>query len=294
MKILLFIIVIYSTLFSDFLNKTYYVDSKDIKISDIISNSDDNIVIFNIEKNRYTKRVKSKKIIELLKVNGYKDFKTKHNYVKFVLNSPIDTTKIQNYIKDSYQDKYKNMKILNIKVNPRNYIEYIGNNYEVFLQNNSLQHNEGIVYIKTENKKKFFFNYEIEAYIDIYSSKIKIKRDSKITLLNTNKRYIKFHKFRALPISTKDIDNVQSKNNIKENSIITVKDIEKVDIVTKGSTVNVRMNSKNIAISFIAKALRSGKLNDTITVKKLNGKKFRVVVVGKNRVEIQWKKEKLF
>ena len=42
-----------------------------------------------------------------------------------------------------------------------------------------------------------------------------------------------------------------------------------------------------MAINFSAKALQSGKLNDIISVRKRDGKRLKVRVVGKNRAEIR-------
>ncbi len=287
MKFLLLLVIFFNGLFADFLHKTYYIDTKHIKISDIIDDSDDNTTIFNISENRYSKRIKSKLLLQKLIDNGYDSFKSKNSYIKFILKSPIDRSIIKNYIKQFYQENYVNMKIISVDVEPRNYIDKLEDNYTVHLNIKNKKSNDGIIYVKTDSKKKIFFNYKIDALIDVYISKYKIKRDTKITISNTSRKRIKFSKFKAIPIDIDDLNSVQSKNNIKENSIITIKDIEKLDIVEKGSSVNVSMNSKYIAISFIAKALKSGKLNDTITVQKSNGKRFRVQIIGKNRVEIR-------
>jgi flagella basal body P-ring formation protein FlgA len=114
-----------------------------------------------------------------------------------------------------------------------------------------------------------------------------MKKGEKLSILNTIKKEIKFDRFRALPISAKHINTTQLKHHIKKEILLTTRDIEILNLVKKGSNINVTLNNKNITISFLAKALQNGKLNDIITVRKSDGKKIKVKVIGKNRVEIQ-------
>ena len=80
---------------------------------------------------------------------------------------------------------------------------------------------------------------------------------------------------------------IQTKHHIKQNSIITMRDVEALNIVRKNSNVSVSLSSEGISITFSAKALQDGKLNDIITIQKQNKKRLKAKVVGKNRVEIR-------
>ena len=83
MKKLLFFALLSCNLFAiDFLHDNYYVESDVIKISDIIEGSD-NTILYKISEGRYTKRVKTKNLLLLLKKYGYKEYKADHAYVKY-------------------------------------------------------------------------------------------------------------------------------------------------------------------------------------------------------------------
>ena len=69
---------------------------------------------------------------------------------------------------------------------------------------------------------------------------------------------VHFDKFRALPINNEQLNTSQLKRHLKNKSIITTRDIETLNLVKKGSIVNVNLNNNNINISFSAKALHPG------------------------------------
>jgi flagella basal body P-ring formation protein FlgA len=49
----------------------------------------------------------------------------------------------------------------------------------------------------------------------------------------------------------------------------------------------VSLYGDNMAITFSAKALQDGKVNDIIKVQKSDGKRLKVKVIGKNRAEMR-------
>ena len=90
-----------------------------------------------------------------------------------------------------------------------------------------------------------------------------------------------------MPINQTHLNTAQSIRKLTQDTIITTKDIEDLNLVKRGSNVSVTFFDKNINISFSAKALQNGKLNDIITVQKNDQKKLKAKVIEKNRVEIQ-------
>ena len=74
---------------------------------------------------------------------------------------------------------------------------------------------------------------------------------------------------------------------MSEQRILTQRDITTLNLISRGSSVNVILKDKNLNISFLAKALQNGKLNDIITVQKNNNEKVKVKVIGRNRAEIR-------
>jgi len=287
LKILLFIILPFSLTAKEFLQKNYFVETNDIKISTITLDKQDTTLLFKINNNKHFIRVKSKKIIRLLKQHGYDSFKSHSSYIKFIKKSPINLSKIKDEIKNLYTSKYDNIKIKKISVNPRSYTKVLPKNYQIKIQSKSYLSNHGIFYIKTPQRKEIFFNYYIDATLAIYVARKNIKKGVELSSINTIKKNIILDKFRATPLQNITKGTIQTKHHIKKNNIITLRDIVSIDMVKRDSNVNVSLASSTISITFIAKALQDAKLNDIITIQKRDGKKLKAKVIGKNRVEVQ-------
>ncbi|MBU0721570.1 flagellar basal body P-ring formation chaperone FlgA [bacterium] len=285
---LLFIILITLSLHSkDQLEKIYFIDSNDINISSISQNYKNEIRLFSLDKNRYTKKIKSKELIEILKSHGYNSFTAKSRYVKFIKKSPIDLSKITADIKKFYQKKYTTIHIEEIHVHPRGYIESLPPEYKIYIRYKNYLSNDGTLSIKTLDNKKIFFDYRIKARLDVYTAKNDIKRETSLSLVNCTKQNIYLSRFRAMPIENINDEALQSKQHIKKNNIITQRDVEGLSLVKRGSNVNVSLNGDGMSITFTAEALQDGKLNDIITVQKTNSKKIKVKVTGRNKVEMR-------
>jgi len=79
----------------------------------------------------------------------------------------------------------------------------------------------------------------------------------------------------------------QSKHHIRANEILTIRDVEKRNLVLRGATVSVKLLDNNMNIEFSAQALEDGKLNDIITVQNSKERKMKAKVIGQNLVEVQ-------
>ena len=287
LKILIFFLFVISELFSITLNSTYYVNSNNIKLLDVVPDAKYDVTIYKIDSNRYTKKIKSKQLVKLLQKHGIKSIETSSRYVKFIKKSPIDTSKIEKRLIQTYKNKYSDINIISIIVVPRGYIKSLPENYELLIPRKAHLSKDGTLSIKTPEHKKIFFDYTVNAKLSVYLSKKTIKKGEKISLLNTTQKNILFDKFRAIPVTTKQLGSIQIKHNTKQNSIITMKGVETLNLIRKGYFISVNLQNKNINISFSAKALQNGKLNDIITVQKSSGQRLQAKIVGKNRVEIK-------
>ncbi|MCD6173236.1 MAG: flagellar basal body P-ring formation protein FlgA [Sulfurimonas sp.] len=287
LKKVIFLLFVTVKLFSVTLSDTYYVNSENIKLLSIVPHAEYDVTLYKIDRNRDTKRVKAKDLIKLLKEHGIKSVESSSRYIKFIKKSPIDTSIIKHKIIQIYKEKYPDIQINSVFIMPRSYIKSLPKKYEITVKTKAYLSNKGIFYIKTPEHRKIFFNYTINAKINVYISRGTIKKGTRISALNTSRKNITFKKLKAIPVNIEQINTTQMKRHFKQNSIITMRDIDKLNLVKKGSKVLVSLKNKAISISFSAKALQNGKLNDIITVKKNNGKKIRVIIVEKNRVEIR-------
>lgn len=287
LKTILLVCIFAFQLFSFELQSVYFVDSKEIKLKDIVLDAKTNIVLYKIDKNRYTKKIKTTKLLKLLEKHGYNSYKSSSRYVRFVKKSPIDTSKIESDLAEIYQENYPNITIKDIIIIPRGYISALPNNYNISVQSKAHLSKEGTLSIKTVKNKKIFFDYIVNATVSVYFSKGNLQKWETISALNTIKKSIVLDRFRTLPISIAHLNVSQSKRNLKAKKILTVRDIQTLHLVKKNANVNVHLKDGNLDISFLAKALQNGRLNDIITVKKRNQERLRVRIIGKNMVELK-------
>ena len=286
-KIFFLLIVFIGLLHASNFNKNYYISTNDINLSIIVPHVSKDIILYSLNTKKHTKRIKSKHLIKKLKLYGYDSFTSKYSYIKFTKLSPINTSKIKNYIKEIYSKTYLDIKIKNISIFTRSYISSLPQNYTINMQEKSSLYKDGTLYIKTAKNKKIFFDYNIDATINVYVTKHRIKRGTELSLLNCVKKNIILNKFKSKPIQNLQKNTIQSKKSIKTGDVITFRDIQKLSIVKRGSFVTIILKEKGIALSFSAKAKSNAKLGDTITVQRSNGKKLRVVVIGKNMAEVR-------
>lgn len=269
------------------LEKNYYIDSRDVKISDIVPTSKNDKILYSFTEGEHTKRVKSSQLLKLLKLNGVKKVSAKHAYIRFTQKSPIDTSKIKIFIKKQYQEQYQDIKINTISVQPRGYTEKIPKEYTIKIRSRSYLRRGGIIAIISSNEKETFFNYSIDAKVTVYRARQDIKRGSELSVLNTRKKSIVLEKFRAMPLKKLKKHAFQSKHRIKKGTILTLRDITPLYLIKRGSSVNVSLDNGNLSISFSAKAAQNGCLGDTISVIKQNGKKIKVIVTAPHSAEVR-------
>lgn len=286
-KRLLFLMLIPVYLFAIELHSVYYVNNKDITLRDILPEATENLVLYTIRDHKHSKKVKAKNLIALLKQHSSEQITSSSRYIRFIEKSPIDIEPIKNRLKERYKEHYPNMKINSIVVMPRGFIKSLPENYKVSINKKEHLSSQGIVSIKTPENRKHFFDYTVDATLYVYIAKRDIRRYERISALNTIKKRIDFNQFRALPINVDNLNVTQAKRKIKTGKALTQRDIQTLHLVKKGANVNVNLKNKNINISFLAKALQNGRLNDIITVQKRDKTRLRVRIISKNQVELK-------
>ena len=289
-KIIFLLLFISSFLYSkNILKNEYYIKNNFVMLSDIVNSLKKNDKkLFSLNENRHTLRVRTKELIKLLKINGYTEYVSKYReYIQFTKRSPINRKKLINKIKKLYKRKYSFITIKNISVQPNVYLEKLPSQYTIHFEKSSYLSNRGILYIKTLKRKKIFFHYLINAKVTIYQAKQNIKRSTHLENRNCQKKDIILDKFRAMPVQDINKHQYQSKYNIGAGRTITVRNVTGLDLVRRGSQINIFIDYANMQISFSAKALQNGELGQTINVRNREGKKMKVIVTGKNIAEVK-------
>ncbi|MDQ7044063.1 MAG: flagellar basal body P-ring formation chaperone FlgA [Sulfurimonas sp.] len=269
------------------LKSNYVVEKNYVLVSDILPNSNSEYKLFDININRHSLRVKTKSLIHKLNLLGYKNISSKHNYTQFTQKSPINTEKLELYLREIYEKNYKDITILNISISPRSYLSKMPPEYEISLHPKAHLANKGIIEIKTDDNKKIFFNYHIKAKLSVIIAKETMQKDDELSFLNAKKESIMLKKFRSQPLQEIKKSKFQVKYRVKKGSIITTRDVTGLFLVRRGATVNVVVKDSNIFISFTAKAKQNGRLGESIKVVNSQGKILKVVVTAKNSAEIK-------
>ncbi len=269
------------------LNSNYYIDSKSIRLNTVVPKADSDIILFEIEKGRHSKRISSKELIKILKNQGYSDYSNRPRYVNFILKSPIDTSRIKRAIKEYYEKEYKFIQINSISVEPRSFMTSLPDEYVVNIDDRDYLKRSGTINIKTSKNKKIFFNYNINATVTVHVSKKNIRKDVELSASNTLTKHVLIDSFKAKPITQVTKGKFQAKHYIPKNKVLTNRDVEQLSVVRRNSNISVSLLTNGMNISFSAKSLQNGKLNDIIKVQKSNGKILKVKVIGKNKAEMR-------
>ncbi|MDD2653309.1 MAG: flagellar basal body P-ring formation chaperone FlgA [Sulfurimonas sp.] len=258
-----------------------------MRFSSVAPDTRDDFLITTIEQNRYSQKIKSKDLLKLLAKHGYKHYTANSNYINFVLKSPVDTSLIEEKVRNYYKTNYEDISINSIIVAPRGYLESLPDKYSIEIKNRDFLSSEGIVSVKTTENKKFFFNYTVVADVAIYKSRDVIKKDTQLTLTNCIKKSVALESFQDKPVQNIGQKQLQAKRHIPKDMILTLRDVEILDVVTKDSMINVNFFQDGMAITFSAKALQDGKVNDIIDVQNNSGKILKVRVTGSDMAEME-------
>ncbi|MBD3797316.1 MAG: flagellar basal body P-ring formation protein FlgA [Campylobacterales bacterium] len=286
---LLIVLVFTANIFGSELQRNYFIEGDQIKISDILKDQPikEDGVLFTFSSTHYIKRVKSKELLKLLAAHGYTKVNSKYPYIQFSKKSPIDTKSLKEYIISLYRSKYKQISIKSVKISPRTYMEKLPAYTDVEFPQNEYLGNTGILSIKTKEHKQIFFNYEIDASVDVYIAKKDLQRNDELSVLNTTKNSIILKNFRSMPIQKLDENSLQVKHDMQKGELLTQRDVDPLSLIRRGSSVNVVLKNGSIFISFSAKALQDGILGESIFVENEKGKKIKVQVTGKNRATVK-------
>lgn len=287
LKMLLISLILLNLHAESALEEVYYVDTKNVTFASIAPDAKNDFQITTIEDGRYSQKIKAKDFIKLLEKHGYKNYSAKSNYINFILKSTIDTSYIEQKIKDYYEKKYENIDIKSIFIKPRGYLTSLPEEYIVNIRNNDFLSSKGTINIKTKENKKVFFDYYIIANVEIYVSKDIIKKETHLSPLNCIKKSVQLDSFRDKPLQNIEAKSLQAKRHIPKDMILTIRDIEVLDVVRRDSMVNVILYQDGIAITFSAKALQDGKVNDIINLQNNSGKILKARVTGSGTAEIE-------
>jgi flagella basal body P-ring formation protein FlgA len=270
--------------------KSSYVFQNDYITSfDILPEAGKNIFIKKPDPNEPIFYIDAKEIKEkFLKYNVKIDI-GRIRRVKFIkLNPAVCLTDIAQVLEELFIQKYPNLHIESIEVLPKNYLEKLPKNYQINIKQGTMRRNEGYFYLELENRKRVYFTYQLEGTFNVLKANKNIQRNQVIDFENTYLSETDFIYAQADYINEKQLGSIKAKYNITKNNIITERMIRKQALIEKGSIVKAFLKDGAILIKIDVKAITSGALGDTITVKTLDtGAYLKAIIVSKELVEIE-------
>ena len=153
------------------LKSNYFIQENYVVVSDIVKGSKSKLKLFDIDKNRHSIKIKTKNLLNKLNKLGYKNITSRHNYTQFTQKSPINTDRLELYLREVYRKNYASIDIQSISISPRSYLYEMPQNYKISLHKKAHLSNKDIINIKTDDNKKIFFNYLVKARISVIISK---------------------------------------------------------------------------------------------------------------------------
>ncbi len=285
MKYLILLFFCFHSLYAYTLKRNYITKSHTIYASDIYPNINKNFILtrYNVGEHKLT--MMANKIIKLFNAHGY-TINTEIGYITFTQQSPVDMSRIIQKLKMGFLHKYPNLDIIKLRVTPISYIKKLPKSYSIIIPNYALLNNYSTIYIMTPMHKEFFFNFILNAKINIFVASKKIIRHTRLTAINVRVKFINFKNFHGLPITSITNHMYQSKFTIQPNHIILKRDVEPLSLVRRGDIVTATIVDGGMDIIFSAKALQSGKKGDTISILRDTGKQLRAVIVGSHMVRV--------
>ncbi len=282
-----FIIISIPLLAAMHLQQQYYFKTGPIYSTTLFPNIKKKFILFNINNNRTHYRVKSTQLIRRFKEHNLTLTAGSVRYVNFVKMSPVSTARLEEQLAMRYRTVFKNLHVKKVSVTPRSYLSKLPQEYTLLFSEKNMYRSEGVFSIKTADKKRLFFNYRIDATLEVYMPRHPLKRGDPLTPMNTIKKRIVLQKLRALPIVETGVKKYRLKRSMKPNRIITRRDIELYPIVKRGSSVLVELKSGSVVLQFSAIASQDGAKNDIITIQKKDGRRIKARVIAAGRVEME-------
>ncbi|MBN2815938.1 MAG: flagellar basal body P-ring formation protein FlgA [Campylobacterales bacterium] len=271
---------------TEYLKSNYFIHSDSVMLSDVVNTPQQDTLLYSLDANKHTKRVKASELITLLKNHGYREYTSKHTYIQFSKKSPVNTAKIEKALLDYYKKNYKNIHIKSLELHPRSYLQSLPKEYSFGIEKSAYLSNKGYCFIVTPKRKKIFFSYTLFAHVDAYFTNQMLSRGTELSNINAKKKSIMLQKFRAMPLQELPLHTFETKHRLKQESLITSRDIVGLYLVKRGDSVNVTLKNEGIAISFQAEAITNGRFGESILLRTKENKKINARVVGTKKAEM--------
>jgi flagella basal body P-ring formation protein FlgA len=286
-RLLILLFLFFLTAQCDTLKQTYTFKEPKIYSSDLVSGCPKRFEILQIPEGKSTYRINAQIIAKAFELNGCSVDVTKVRYINFTKQTTLNVLPLKKQLYDAFITKYPTMIIQKIDVLPRGFIESLPQRSTAVFDKNICDNNTGTFYLLDESGVRRYFDFTLEATLNVLHSNQKITRNAVISPSNTAIKLVPFTQFRGIPLGTLPAQAHRFRRSIREDEPIIDRYLEPLPIVLKGAKVNVQVQNESVIVEFIATATQEGALYDIITIEKSDKKRAKAKVIGENRVELQ-------
>ncbi|OYZ34762.1 MAG: flagella basal body P-ring formation protein FlgA [Sulfuricurvum sp. 17-40-25] len=287
LRLLTLLFLFFTVSYCETLQQSYTFKEPKIFSTDLVSDCPKRFEILQIPDDKPTYRINAQIIAKTYELNGCSVDVGRVRYVNFIKETALDVSPLKQQLMDVFISTYPTMIIQKINVFPRGYIESIPENSKAVLDRDITDRNDGTFYVLDKSGIRRYFDFTLEASLNVLHSSQKINRNDILTTTNSSQKLVRFTQFRGKPLSAIPSDRQRFRRSLRENIPIVDRHLEPLPIVLRGSKVSVQVQSGLVIVEFIATATQEGALYDIITIEKSDKKRAKAKVIGENRVELQ-------
>lgn len=286
-RLLTLFFLLFTAASCDTLQQTYTFKDPKILSTDLVRSCPKRFEILQIPDGKNTYRINAQIIAKTYELNGCTIDVGKVRYVNFTKQTALNLSLLKQQLTDVFMASYPAMTIQKIDVFPRGFIETFPENAKAVFDKDVCDNNNGIFYVLDEGGMRRYFDFTLEATLNVLHTNQKINRKEILSSANTSIKSIPFTQFKGKPLSTLPDQKNRFRRSLRENTPIVDRHLETLPIVLKGSKVSVQVENGSVIVEFIATATQEGALYDIITIEKSDKKRAKAKVIGENRVELQ-------
>ena len=285
------LLILFSLFFAsaqcDVLKQAYTFKEPKIYSSDLVSGCPKRFEILQIPDGKTTYRINAQIIAKTYELNGCSVDVGSVRYVNFTKQTALDLSPLKQQLMDFFISTYPTMNIQNINIFPRGFIEFIPENSKAVFDQDMAGRNDGIFYVLDKSGLRRYFDFSLEASLNVLHTNQKINRNQILSSGNTSLKLVPFTQFRGIPLGTLPDQTQRFRRSLREDIPIIDRYLEPLPIVLKGSKVSVQVKSGLVIVEFVGTATQEGALYDIITIEKSDKKREKAKVIGENQVELQ-------
>ncbi|MBN2869600.1 MAG: flagellar basal body P-ring formation protein FlgA [Campylobacterales bacterium] len=269
------------------LKEEYLYTDPTIVSTDLFPEVEKRFEVVRIPAEKTLYRLDAQTLAKTFELHGITIDTAKIRYVNFVKKSPVDLTSLEDQLAEKLRERYPSIRIRAVKITPRGYLDSLPHDAKGFFDNRIYQNGSGTFYVLNSQGLRRYLDYSVDALLPVLHTTRRVLRKETLGGSNTLLKPVPFTSFKDIPLTAFPSESVRFRSNLKNGTLLNVRNIEAVPLVLRNENVIVQIRNGSVVLELSATATQEGALYDIITIQKRDGKRSKAKVIGKNRVELQ-------